>query len=472
MIEKRIGPDAFQKGIRLYLAKHARGNATYADLIAALEEASGQPVRPIADDFVDRTGVPFVDFTLVCEKTAGAKPRLEMAQHRFVPFASTLDKNRTWHVPIVVRWQAGKTSGRASTVLDAATGRLELADAPACPDWVMPNADGIGYYRWSLAGAPFERLRSPAVFKALPATERLEVAASIGALVSTGDLPFRRNIELAVTLVDDPTRQVRRIGLSAGAGWDEWLPKDVVPRYRTWVAKTYGPLARKVGFAPSKAGDETDDERAIRTQVLSRMVDDAEDAATIREATALCWKWLDDRTAVAPEMVGTVLDIAAHGGNTKLYERILAEARKADAAHDKNERERFLDALGSFRDPALVERTRAMALGDEFPVLETEGLLWAGTDTRAGRDRAWAFLTANYDTILARLPNETRASLLSIGGDCTAEGLERTKAFFAERTPKVLQGPRTYKRFVESQTLCIATREKDTASFVELLNGK
>jgi len=465
MVEAHLGSDTFQKGVRLHLKKHAGGNATYADLAATLQEVSGQDVRAVMDDFVTQPGVPFVRFTTVCER--GKTPRIEMTQRRFVPYSSTIDPNRTWHIPIVLRYQTGGESGSANILLSGPSGTVPLAGATACPDWVLPNAGGSGYYRWSLDDAAFAKLLAPAVFKALPAEERLEVASSVSALVASNDLPYRRSVEMAVTLVDDPVRQVRQIGVAAGAGWAKWLPPEVVPRYRAWVTKTYGPLSRELGFDAKKG--ESEDDKPIRSQVLSRMVEDADDAATIKEAKRLCAKWLDDRTALAPEMVDLVLGMAARHGDAKLYERFLAEARKADAAHDKNERERYLDALASFHDLALVDRTRKLVLGDEFPILETSGFLWDRTDTKEGQERAWSYLTANHDAIVARLPAEQRASLISIGGDCTSEGLERTKAFFQERTKKELKGPQVYARFVESQNLCIARRAQDTASFVELL---
>jgi alanyl aminopeptidase len=468
MIERWLGPDVFQTGVRRYLDQHKHGSATYADLLAALKEASGRDVAVVADDFIDHAGVPFVSFTLVCDKAK--PPRLELTQRRFVPFASTLDTNRAWHIPIAVRWKAGKQLGRTTAVLAGATGTIELAGATACPDWVMPNADGVGYYRWSLAGAAFDKLRARKVFRALPATERLEVANVVSALVTAGELPFRRSVEIAITLIDDPERRVRQLALGTGSGWNDWLPAVVVPRYRAWVKKTYGPLARRVGFAIGKG--ESDDDKAMRSTILWRMAADADDAATQKQAIRLTWKWLDDRTAVAPEMVGTVMSMAAYAGDPKLYARFLAEARKAHAKNDKPERERFLGALAGFRDPELAARTRAMMLEDEFPSLETSGFLYAGTGTPEGREAAWKFLVDNYDKIHGRMPREYRSGLIYLGGDCSKAGLERTIAFFKDRTPGELQGPRTYSSFVEGQTLCIARREKDTASFVEFLTGK
>jgi hypothetical protein len=262
---------------------------------------------------------------------------------------------------------------------------------------------------------------------------------------------------------------VRQVGLAAGAGWANWLPPGMVPPYRAWVRRTYGPLARKVGFAPKKG--ETDDDKSMRLQILSRMSGDGDDPGIQAEARRRVWKWLADRQAVPADMIDTLLAIAARRGDRRLYERVLARAREAHAAGDKLLRERCLGALAGFEDPALAARTRHMMLEDEFPTLETAPLLYAGTDSRAGQVAAWEFLVENYEPIHVRTPREERAALIELGGDCTEAGLGRTVAFFAERTPKELMGPRTFRQFVENQKLCIARREKDAPSFVEFLRS-
>jgi alanyl aminopeptidase len=468
MIERWLGAEVFQKGIQAYLAEHAYKNASYGDLVAALEKSSGKNVHEVMDDFVDRTGVPYVSFTLVCEP--GAKPRVEMAQQRFVPLGSKMDPARTWHIPVRVRWQAGKARGVATAVLADAKGSLELTDAPACPEWIMPNEGGTGYYRWKVAGAPYERLRAVKAFRSLPAAERIEVASSVTALITAGELPYRAGLELTSTLVGDPEPRVRQLGMGIGAGWTDLLPDAVLPRYRAWVKKVYGPIAQKLGWTPRPG--ESADERSIRRQALARLIFDAADPAYQKEALRLAWKWLDDRKSLDPEMSDFVLGLAAHGGDVKLFERLLDEARKANKTNDKEERERFLDALGGFREPALVARARDLALDDEFPALETEGLIGAGSETRAGRELVWQFLVDHYDAISARRPREHRAGLLYVASDCTQESFERTKAFFAERTPKELSGPRRWQQFLEGQPICIARRARDTESLVEFLSGR
>ena len=59
-LEAYLGEAAFRDGIRRYIAAHAYGNATTADLWQALEAASGQPVAAIAAGYTEQSGVPLI----------------------------------------------------------------------------------------------------------------------------------------------------------------------------------------------------------------------------------------------------------------------------------------------------------------------------------------------------------------------------------------------------------------------------
>jgi aminopeptidase N len=52
-----VGIDAFVAGLRAYFAAHAWGNATFNDLLSALEEASGQPLREFAAQWLETAQV-------------------------------------------------------------------------------------------------------------------------------------------------------------------------------------------------------------------------------------------------------------------------------------------------------------------------------------------------------------------------------------------------------------------------------
>ena len=102
MFERWIGEDTFRAGVRAYLAKHAWGNAAYADFVAAISAAAGRDVRPAFDSFVTQTGVPLVSFELDC--TAGRPPVLRLGQRRYRPLGSSLPGDQLWQIPVCVRY--------------------------------------------------------------------------------------------------------------------------------------------------------------------------------------------------------------------------------------------------------------------------------------------------------------------------------------------------------------------------------
>src|SRR5262245_10817023 len=52
-----VGTDAFLTGLRAYFAAHAWGNATFNDLLSALERASGKPLREFASQWLETAQV-------------------------------------------------------------------------------------------------------------------------------------------------------------------------------------------------------------------------------------------------------------------------------------------------------------------------------------------------------------------------------------------------------------------------------
>jgi aminopeptidase N len=52
-----LGDEVFFKGVHAYLEKHAYGNATLADFLDALEEASGRDLKPWADVWLEEAGL-------------------------------------------------------------------------------------------------------------------------------------------------------------------------------------------------------------------------------------------------------------------------------------------------------------------------------------------------------------------------------------------------------------------------------
>ena len=297
MIERAMTPAVFQQGVRTYLAKHAFGNATYEDFVAAMTEAAGKDEKPLFDAFVLQSGVPLVSVTLACAK--GAPPTLQLAQRRYKPTGSEIDPKRTWQIPMCVRWGAGGKTGRDCTTLAAATGELALS-APSCPNWVLPNEGELGYYRTLPEGKLLDQLLAHT--KALTMPERVGLIGDLEALVNSGDVAPGVALKLVADLSKDKSRHLVDASIGIVAGIDDMVPDALRPNYERLIKKLYQARARELGWH-AKPGED-DNTKQLRPQLLGLVANLGRDPELIKQATELAWKWLDDHKAIQPELVG------------------------------------------------------------------------------------------------------------------------------------------------------------------------
>src|SRR4051812_9616126 len=103
MLENYLGEQAFRDGIRSYMAAHAYGNTTTADLWRAPESAAGKPVTGVASSFTEQDGVPLIIAETAC---SGGAQRMMLRQDRFVIAPARNETAawppRNWSIPIMV----------------------------------------------------------------------------------------------------------------------------------------------------------------------------------------------------------------------------------------------------------------------------------------------------------------------------------------------------------------------------------
>lgn len=78
MLRYVLGDEAFFAGLKLYIERHANGNARSTDLKAALEEASGQDLTAFFDEWVYRAGYPKYQTGWTSRAVPGGKYQLDV----------------------------------------------------------------------------------------------------------------------------------------------------------------------------------------------------------------------------------------------------------------------------------------------------------------------------------------------------------------------------------------------------------
>ncbi|KAB2967128.1 MAG: M1 family peptidase, partial [Thermoanaerobaculia bacterium] len=315
MFEAWMGPERFRSGIRRYLKRHSWGNATSADFLAALAEEGAPEVSRAFASFLDQPGAPVVSLELRCPEGGGA--RLELAQHRYLSLGAPAPAPSRWAIPMRLRLGAGTRVESVRALLEGERDTLEL---PFCPDWVVGNEEGIGYYLTAYRGDLLARLAEHPV--RLDAGEQIALLEDAARLFAAGELPPDAALGLLPRFADSAHRRVVESAVEIARSLDSHLVTEAArPHYRRFLASVFGARLRALGVDPRPG--ESDDEALLRPGLVALLAGPGEDAGLAAAVRERVERWLANRTALAPDLVPAYLKVAARNGDAALFDRML-----------------------------------------------------------------------------------------------------------------------------------------------------
>jgi alanyl aminopeptidase len=453
MFERWLGPEIFRAGIHRYMERHRWGATTTEDLTAALSEAAERDAATPFMTFLTQPGVPYLETERVCDAESS---RLRVAQSRYRRPGAPRQEEALWQVPVCVRYGVdGETRERCALVAER-EGAVPL-EADTCPDWVMPNAEGAGYYRWRQTDADGRRLLD-AGWGSLADLDRIALASNVNAAFDAGAIGPEAAFSAARRFASDPQRAVAEQPLVLLTSITDYLLEgEARAQARRFAASLYGPRAHSLGF---EAADEEDgDTRLLRAAILGHLALVARDAEVRREfeRRGRAYAGIDgpaDRSALDGDLAFYGLAVAVQEGDAEVFDALRAQLSET---RDSIERGRILRALAASLDPELAERARALALDPALRVNEV--MIVPATQMKRPelREATWQWIRDEYDALAERLGRYYMGDLPAITGYfCDEARAAEVEAFFAPVVDGLEGGPRNLAGALEEIQLCAA----------------
>jgi aminopeptidase N len=452
MIERWIGPAAMQKGVRDYLDAHAWQSAEAADLLGALDRASGRDVSGLAATFLDRPGVPTVSVTPSCD--AGALTlALEQSAWHPLGVAPRGTDGAPWRVPVCARAGASETC----TLLE---GAHSTVTAGKCAPWVLPNAGELGYFRASLPEASLRAVVRSA--GQLDAASRMGLIADAWAQTRAGELGPDALLSVLAGFDHETDGHVESEIVRTLYGVEHTLVEaSDRAGFRAYVTARLGGAKRRLGWDP-KPGESADD-TMLRRIVLGAMGDLARDPATLREAEVVAARWLRDPSAVDPDVAAVAVPIASiRAGAPRLDELRAAAAR----ARTPGDRLTALRAMGMFEDKAILERAWGLALTDEIRQQDV-GYVLEGVESpqRHTRRVPFAWVATHWDALRKKAALGYEEALVEpLRRACRDEDIAEEMAFFEPRAKELQGAMRPLAENADRARACSAQRAHGAAA--------
>jgi alanyl aminopeptidase len=364
-----------------------------------------------------------------------------------------------------MRYRAG---GKAFTQKVLLTEREQTValETSAPLEWIHPSSGAVGYYRWHVPPALLQTLAAEASAQ-LDLRERIALVGDLSALLDAGALPGDEYLDLLGHLAQDPEPEVVEAVLHGlGMVKEAFITADLGDPFGGYVRRTLGPAMERFGIERKPGEDEAIS--LVRPHLLGWLGDEGGDERVLRHADSLAAAYLEEPARVDPAVAGVALGLAANHGDQQLF---TAYRQRFETARVPADRPRFLRALGSFRDRALVDSALAYALAGPLRPQEIVIIPMAVSSYPPFEDLNYAWMERNYDEITSRFPPEFAAMMPYAAGGCSEDRLARARAFFSEPAHSPPGTEMTLAMVAESVLSCADLRAREGAAVRNYLNG-
>ena len=392
MLESYLGEGVFRAGIRKYMADHAYGNTTTADLWRALEAASGKPVATIAAAFTEQAGLPLIVAEVTC---SGDEQRILLRQERFTvgaggpaaPPPAPTGAGTGWQVPVAI----GPLRALRPSATVLLQDRGEIA-AGRCGEPVKLNLGDLGYYRVEYDAASRAALAKS--FALMAPADRVNLLADSWALVEAGRAEPQSYLELVEEIGGDDNRAVWEQVIRTLTRLDR-LARDHAerPALQAYARAKLRPIFDRLGWDANGRGG--DDGALLRARLIA-VLGELGDEQILAEAKRRFASFLQNPATLRPALRDAVTHVVGISADRKSYDTLLSLARKST---NTNERVRYYSAAASARDPALARETLDLTLTDELPSTLVGSVINAVAAAGEQPDLAWAFIQTNFQAL-------------------------------------------------------------------------
>ncbi|MEQ9315959.1 MAG: M1 family aminopeptidase [Henriciella sp.] len=469
MVDGYFGAETFRPALGRYIERFIDDVADSRDFFDVIGQETDEPDLTRAfKSFVEQSGLPQLDARLQCEE--GAAPEITISQSRYRPLGSPIEESRRWTIPFcVVAGVEGQRIRQCEMISDAVTTIVLDAEA-VCPDWIMPNAGGQGYWRF---GLPSEQWATLAVhFPELESGEALVAIDSAVAAFQAGNNTLASTLAIVNAGARRSERQVVGEAMSAYASLNELIGTDDYARagYEAEIIRTFGPKFEEL------AEVDDDNSQILLSRLesfVARYGADAELRSVYAQAARAYLGLRSSRNTrqLSSDDFSTALGIAIQDGGRTVYNALLSAIDEID---DPMFEQAAAYAIGQNTDPALNEEILDLALSGGVGTREAYTIVSGQMDRPETRAATWQWLRANFPAFIRTIPGQRPRSTPRLASSlCYPEAITELDRLF-ERYGNIAPGhERALAEARESIQLCIALRNEkadEVQRYFALLN--
>ncbi len=453
MVDSYFGADKFRRALGGYLAEYADSRADSTQFYQSIGEQTGDPkLTRVFKHFVEQQGVPQLDVSLDCADASQVRVMLEQSRYR--PLGSSITDDHSWSIPVCVRYPESNTTQVQCGIVTQDNPVLQL-NTQQCPAWIMPNANGSGYYRWQLAADYWQSLM--ANFELLQQSEQLALIDSALAAFEAGTADQALLLEVIELSTQATTRQVVVAPLEALRRYLGTVFENVeVEDFRQQLTPLYLMALERVGNSASE------DQLLLKNRLLdfvasSLQYQPARELLTEQAMRFTGFNQQRDSNALSSDLYKAALSIAVQDLGAGFFQHLMGGG--VDEIDDPRFAGMLPIALGSFNDAELLPQARAYALSERVGPREAFDMIRSMMESPVLRDQHWQWYRAELPAILNKIPSQwQRRTPRMADVFCSQDKIGELQALFAEYGDQAPGHELALRQTSEAIDLCSALR--------------
>ncbi len=453
MFETYLGEDTFRDGIRLHMRRFEDGVATTQDFMQSLADGSGQPdIVSSFTSFISQPGIPYLDVNVSCSGATGGK--MTVTQSRYAPLGSKIDTEaQTWEVPFAARVHDATGDHVVRQMLSDKTTTISL---DACPDWVMPNAGGAGYWRFGTDADNAAALQTN--YASLSPAEQMMLLDSIGAGFEAGKLSAADLVESLETTAGGSAAAIYS-SIEMIAPLKAMLDDKGKAELADWIETTYSPVWASLSDRPATALSTS--ERLLAPELWRLLLEDGNRAEDRAETATRAKAYLGigqeaDPAALPAEDLYSAVAAGVEEGDRDFYQGAIEFVRNSE---NQTERVTILSAIAGEGTPEIVTDLFKLSLGDDISGNELYSIYNYSLANPKAQSTIWPMIKDNFENIVAKIPLIRKPQTAKAASSfCTVEDVADAKAFFESKADLIPGYERSLAQGVERGENCSALR--------------
>lgn len=457
MFESYLSAEKFRGGIQHYMHKFAFKNATADDFITAIAEKADSnavnTIRQAFNSFIEQPGIPYLNVEHSCDT---GHVQINISQSRYLPLGSKGSAEQSWKIPACFRYQTNGENKQYCKLLQQQTERFTLPEK-TCLDYLLPNSQSAGYYRWSVSSENWKVLFAHK--DALTTEDMMSVVDSFKAAVGAGKMDFLALMDIAPAIISSNASKVSLAPTSTFAFIREEVAQTEDEKNKLSAAyrKLYAQKMREIGFTPRS--NDNIDTIEFRRELIEFLAEQGQDQALRHQLAnmARAYTGYQNDNAIHkdradPELINIALKVAVEDENIEYTRHLM---KLFETITDSTIREKLLNAIAVTKNSTIAAELREWMLSEKLRDNEIFVISNRQLDKKTFRAEMWEWYKQNFEKIKARTPSSSHGDLTDPGhAFCSPDDLKEIENFFTPIINTLSGGPRALAQTLEGIELC------------------